>query len=581
MDKIEAISFIEDVDHDEKSRFDELMAYFNNVQDDLKIIHVAGSNGKGSTCAMLSSILKQAGYKVGTYISPHLIEYNERFLINGNCISDVDFIDLAYKVSEACKALNYRPKFFEKLTCMAFLYFDKCNCDYVVLEVGLGGRKDATNIIKKSLLSIIMNIGLEHTAILGDTTQKIAYEKGGIIKENGDVLSYDLKDVLDVYQKICLDKKANLYVSDFSLIKIYQDSFDYKEYKDIHLALKGNYQIYNCAVVLDAVSILNKKGLNIDLKAIKDGLNNVRWDARMMVLNDKPLFILDGAHNGQCAKALTSSLKHITSKPITFIIGILNDKDYKEIIECLAPLASEFVCVSPNTYRAIDCVTLEKTIKSMGYRARSFNKLSEAMQYALSNDVVVACGSLYLSGEIISTYKKYLRKQCKDRINSLNDIEVKSLSRKIVDNIRNSDVYKNSKNIMIYKAKGNEVDLSELTYDDKTFSYPLCKQNNSMMAMIPLNNEFVLNEYGILEPGLNSVEMKEIDMIICPLSAFDENLKRIGKGKGYYDRFLADKNSIIAGVAYSFLQVYRVPDTCFDKSLDIIYCEDKVIKGGV
>ncbi len=581
MDKIEAINFIEDVNHDEESHFSELMAYFNNIQDKLKIIHVAGSNGKGSTCAMLSSILKQAGYKIGTFISPHLVEYNERFLINSECITDSEFIELANSVKMACDSLKYRPKFFEKLTCMAFLYFYKHNCDYVVLEVGLGGRLDATNIIKSSLLSIIMNIGLEHTAILGDTIEKIAFEKGGIIKENGDVLAYDLKTVLPVYQKICLARKANLYVSDFNLIKYHQDSFDYKDYKDITLALKGDYQIYNCAVVLDAISLLNKKGLRISIDDVRLGLNRVRWDARMMILNDSPLFILDGAHNGQCARALATSLRSITDKPITFIIGILKDKNYREIIECLAPLAKQFVCVSPNTYRAIDCHTLEKTIIDMGYKATSFDKLSDALRYALNNDVVVGCGSLYLSGEIISAYKKYLRNENKKKIASLSRDDVRCLSSKIVDNIRNSAVYQKSKNIMLYMAKDNEIDLSELTSDDKVFSYPVCGPNNTMRAMIPNNNEFIFNEYGILEPGLNSIEMKDIDMIICPLSVFDKDLKRIGKGKGYYDRFLANKTSIIAGVAYSFMQVYRVPDTCFDKSLDIIYCEDKVIKGGI
>lgn len=578
MDKLEAINFIEDIHHDKESRFVELMAYFNNIQDDLKIIHVAGSNGKGSTCAMLSSILSKAHYKVGTFISPHLIEYNERFLIDGKCISDDEFISLANKVSNACGKLNYRPKFFEKLTCMAFLYFYNNNCDYVVLEVGLGGRLDATNIIKHPLLSIIMNIGLEHTAILGDTIEKIAYEKGGIIKENSDVLSYDLKQVLPVYEDICKKKNAVLYVSDFSKLKLNKNSFDYKEYKNISLSLKGDYQVYNCAVVLDAVSLLNKKGLHISLVNVLDGLNNTKWDARMMVLNDKPLFILDGAHNGQCAKALALSLKSIISKPITFLIGILNDKNVDEIIKYLGPLAKEFVCVAPNTYRAIDSNTLKEKIVILGYKAISFEKLKDGLAYALESDVVVGCGSLYLSGEIISTYKKYLRSENRKKIAGLSKSEVNALSKKIVDNIRNSEAYKKSKNIMLYMAKDNEIDLSGLLNDDKIFSFPVCMKDNQMKAMIPKDNHFILNKYGILEPDLDSKEMIDIDLIICPLSAFDDNLNRIGKGKGYYDRFLANKISIIAGVAYSFLKVYRVPDTCFDKNLDIIYCEDRVLK---
>lgn len=568
LNKKEAIAYIEQNKWSGTSRMHELMSCFDNVQDKLKIIHVAGSNGKGSFCAMTSSILKYAGYKVGTFISPHLIEYNERFLINGKCISDDDFIRLINKVKDACDNLNYQPKFFEILTCVAFLYFYEQKCDVVVLEVGLGGRLDATNVIEHSLLSIIMNIGLEHTAILGDTLGKIAYEKAGIVKENGDVLVYDLKEVLPVYEGVCNKKHARLYKSDFSLIRKSND-FDYKEYKDVKLSLLGNHQINNACVVLDCIDILNTKGFNISKDAVYKGLANTNWDARMSVLSINPLFILDGAHNVQCVSALTSYLATINSK-VTFILGILDDKNYREMIDLLRPYGNKFICVKPNTYRALDNKIICNYIGDRGICA---DNVYEAIELGLNDEAVVACGSLYLSGEILKNYKKYIRRKYKKKVNSLSVDEVKILSSKICTNLKNSNEFKHAKKVMIYKAKGNEIDLSELEKEDKIFSYPVCLDDYKMKAVVPYNNEFKLNRYGILEPI--GEEMKDIDLIICPLICFDDNLNRIGYGKGYYDRFLADKKCFKIGVAYEFCKDYKIPSGCFDLSLDSIYTEEK------
>lgn len=571
LNKREAIAYIEQNKWSGISRMDELMAYFDDVQDKLKIIHVAGSNGKGSFCAMTSSVLKYAGYKVGTFVSPHLIEYNERFLINGKCISDDDFIRLTNKVKEACDNLSYEPKFFEILTCIAFLYFYEQKCDVVVLEVGLGGRLDATNVLKNSLLSIIMNIGLEHTAILGDTLEKIAYEKAGIIKENGTVLVYDLKEVLPVYQKVCVDRNAKLYISDFSLIKKSAD-FDYKEYRDVKLSLLGDHQINNACVVLDCIDILNAKGFNISKSATFKGLKNTSWDARMSILSKEPWFIVDGAHNVQCIKALTSFLATLNSK-VTFILGILDDKNYKEMIDLLLPYGDKFICVKPDSYRALDNKIISDYI---GENSICVDNVYSAIELALNEKIVVGCGSLYLSGEIYKNYKKYIRRKYKEKVNSLDISTVKELSSKICERIKDSPEFKMAKNIMIYKAKGNEVDLSELEKEDKVFSYPVCLDNYQMKAVIPDDNEFKINQYGIYEPV--GKEMKDIDLIICPLICFDEDLNRIGYGKGYYDRFLVDKKCLRAGVAYDFCKTYKISSGCFDLNLDIVYSEVKTYK---
>lgn len=557
--KTDAISYIESKKGNGKY-LKEVMACFDNVQDKLKIIHVAGSNGKGSVCAMLSSVLKEANYKVGTFISPHLVEYNERFLINGKCISDADFVRLTEKVKKVSEDTGYNLTFFEILTCIAFLYFYEQKCDVVVLEVGLGGRLDATNVINNSVLSIITNIGLEHTEILGDTLEKIALEKAGIIKENGDVLVYGPKCVIPVYETVCKEKNARLHKCKFSLVN-----------SDIELGLKGKYQHYNASIVVDAIEILNDKGFVVSFENIKEGLKKAEWMARMYTLSTKPLFMIDGAHNVQCVKALTDSL----DGKYTFVIGILKDKDYKEMLNLLLPYASEFVCIKPNSIRAIEPVVLKEYIDSLNVKCCVFNDIYSGIEYASNKDTIV-CGSLYLSGEVLMAYKKLLRKRCKDKMSSLSSEEVTYKSKVIVDKIKGSSEFKKAKNVMIYKAFGNEIDLSELEKEDKIFSYPVCLNDNKMKAVIPLDG-FYLNKYGIQEPI--GIEAVDIDLVICPLLGFDSNLYRIGYGKGYYDRFLEGVNCPVIGVAYDDCKVEKVPKGCFDKKLDIIYSEENVYKG--
>ena len=557
--KTDAISYIESKKGNGKY-LKEVMACFDNVQDKLKIIHVAGSNGKGSVCAMLSSVLKEANYKVGTFISPHLVEYNERFLINGKCISDADFVRLTEKVKKVSEDTGYNLTFFEILTCIAFLYFYEQKCDVVVLEVGLGGRLDATNVINNSVLSIITNIGLEHTEILGDTLEKIALEKAGIIKENGDVLVYGPKCVIPVYETVCKEKNARLHKCKFSLVN-----------SDIELGLKGKYQHYNASIVVDAIEILNDKGFVVSFENIKEGLKKAEWMARMYTLSTKPLFMIDGAHNVQCVKALTDSL----DGKYTIVIGILKDKDYKEMLNLLLPYASEFVCIKPNSIRAIEPVVLKEYIDSLNVKCCVFNDIYSGIEYASNKDTIV-CGSLYLSGEVLMAYKKLLRKRCKDKMSSLSSEEVTYKSKVIVDKIKDSSEFKKAKNVMIYKAFGNEIDLSELEKEDKIFSYPVCLNDNKMKAVIPLDG-FYLNKYGIQEPI--GIEAVDIDLVICPLLGFDSNLYRIGYGKGYYDRFLEGVNCPVIGVAYDDCKVEKVPKGCFDKKLDIIYSEENVYKG--
>lgn len=589
MNKKEAIEFIENREFQgsclDLNRIKKLMSKLNNPQNNLKYIHVAGSNGKGSCCAYLTSVLKESGYKVGTYTSPHLEKYEERFSINNENISEKSFCKYVDVLSQVCKTLDFKPRVFELLTAIAFMYFNDEKCDVVVLEVGLGGRLDGTNVIKESLVSVIMNLGLEHTAILGDTIDKIAYEKAGIIKENGDVVCYDLKEGVDTIKNVAREKNARLIVSTFDELNIKSEGidkqlFDYKDYKDLRISLLGKHQFYNACVVIETIEVLRKKGFTISNENLRNGLYKTTWDARLSILNRDPLFILDGAHNGQCGKALADSLSSILDNKANFIFGVLKDKDYKVIVEFLREYVNEFICVTPLSNRALDNKKLADELNKMGFKTCLASDYKEAIMMALDKkEATVACGSLYLAGAInanfIDAYKSYLRKSIKKQRESLKDI--KNDSYKIVELIKNSDEYKNARNIMIYKSYKNEVDLSELEKDDsKVFAYPVCLDNRKMIAKI--SNNFIKNKHGILEPDINSIEMKDIDLIICPLIAFDDKLNRLGQGGGYYDNYLKDKKCIKIGVAFDFQKIERVPVTKLDEKLDIIYTPSKIFK---
>ncbi|MBR0462005.1 MAG: bifunctional folylpolyglutamate synthase/dihydrofolate synthase [Erysipelotrichaceae bacterium] len=421
MDKKEIVSFIEDRpwvrEAKRLERTARLLKALGDPQKGLKYIHVAGTNGKGSCCAMLTGILMDAGYKVGTFTSPHLIEYNERFCINNVPISDKDLSTIIGRIKKAVRKLNFEPTVFEILTAIGFTYFRKENADIVVLEVGLGGRYDATNIIDDSLVSVIMNIGLEHTEILGDTLGKIAYEKAGIIREGGHVVAYgNKKEVIDVFKNVCKEKKAHLKITDFSKIKIRKEGlkgqvFDYGTLKNIELSLLGKHQFYNAAVVIDTVKVLNKKGLKISTRNIRNGLKNAVWDARLSVLNEKPLFILDGAHNPQCAQALRRSLpKLLGKKKAVMLYGTLKDKDYESVIDMMAPYAEEFICLTPDSVRALQAKDLAKAVRKRKLKAAVANDVEDGINKAIrkagEDGVIIAFGSLYLAGDIREKFAK-------------------------------------------------------------------------------------------------------------------------------------------------------------------------------
>lgn len=424
----ETISFIENTENQKRQkdnkRMETLMSALGNPQDKLHFIHVGGTNGKGSCVASLTSILKEAGYKVGMYTSPHLIKYEERMMVDGKCISRKKLIELASKLKETIEALNIKPTVFEKLTAIGFMYFLEKKCDVVVLEVGLGGRLDATNIIKNPDLCVLMNIGLEHTEVLGDTIEKIAKEKAGIIKRNCDVVAYrsNIK-AIKVFKEVVKTKHANLRIVDFNKITIKKEglngqAFDYDDLKNIKLSLLGTHQFYNASTIIEACKVLKQKGYKLTNKNIKDGLKNTVWDARLSILNRKPLFILDGAHNPQCAEALKASLpKLLGNKKAIILCGMLKDKDYSSVMKMMIPFAKEFICLTPLSNRALSGKDLANYLIKKKQIASSVNTIDDGIKLALNkakaNDVIIAFGSLYLAGYIAERFDIVYKKKRK------------------------------------------------------------------------------------------------------------------------------------------------------------------------
>ena len=397
-----------------------LLELLGNPQDKLNIIHVAGTNGKGSTCSFITSILKECGYKVGLYTSPYLETFTERIRINGENIPEEDVARIVTLIREKIEQMvsegySY-PTEFEIVTTMAFYYYCEQDVDFVALEVGLGGRYDATNIIKKSDVSVITSISLDHVGILGDTVAKIAYEKGGIIKENGVAVVYDQSDeAKNVIKDICKEKNAkyievkfddiNVKQSDINS-QVYDCSIMGQRYEDLEIQLIGDHQINNSMLALSAIEVLKElKNLNLNEKDIRKGLLNTRWPGRIEKIMDKPTFIIDGAHNEDGARSLAKAIeKNFNGKKATLLIGMLEDKDIDGVLEILMPYFNKVITTTPDNDRAINCETLKEKISKYIDDVVAISNIEDAVNYTLRNakedDVIISAGSLYMIGTV-------------------------------------------------------------------------------------------------------------------------------------------------------------------------------------
>ncbi len=394
----------------------ELLSLLGNPQDKLRFIHVAGTNGKGSFCSMMSSVLQKQGYKVGLYTSPYIVVFNDRIRVNGLPIAEDDINDLFLRVRQKADTMKTPPSSFDFITAAAFLWFYETKCDVVVLEVGLGGRYDSTNVIKNSLLSVITGIAFDHTEILGDTIEKIAWEKAGIIKENCPAL-YGGNDekALAVIEKECEEKHSELTVKNPDLLKILSTTLDGTEFefdgKEYFIRLLGLYQPANAATVLAAIDVLRKHGFEISETAVKDGLSSAVWQARFEKIADEPVVLYDGGHNPQGVRAAVESVRaYFGDKKINLLVGILADKAHGEMAEELAKIADRVICIAPPSPRALPAEALAEEFCEAGANARAANSIKEGVKIALSyKKPVLVIGSLYSYNDVSESVRSTLK----------------------------------------------------------------------------------------------------------------------------------------------------------------------------
>ena len=392
-------------------RTQELLAKMGNPEKKLKFVHIAGTNGKGSTAAMTASILQQAGYRVGLYTSPYIYRFHERMQVNGVEITDEELVEVTEFVKPFADSMAESPTEFELVCGIAFEYFLRQNCDIVVLEVGMGGAFDATNVIECPEVAVITNIGLDHTEVLGDTLEKIAETKAGIFKDGGDAVVYrGTPGVEQVFEDICAQRNIRLKKADFDGLRLISHGlegqvFDCGDRKNLHLPLLGVHQLKNAAVVLGIIDTLIEKGWNISEQQIRDGLKLARWPGRFDIVGREPLFIIDGGHNPQCIEALVVNIQdYLTGKRVIALTGVLADKDYGDMYKPVMPFVQEFVCVTPPNPRKLEASELAAHLQSVGAQATACDSIEAGVRLArekAGTDGVVLCfGSLYTIGSI-------------------------------------------------------------------------------------------------------------------------------------------------------------------------------------
>ena len=389
-------------------RLGELCEKLGNPQNNLKFIHVAGTNGKGSFCSMLSSVLMESGLCVGLYTSPYIRFFNERMCVNREPIADGELAELCEYVKPIADSMTDKPTEFELITAIAFEYFKRHNCDVVVLEAGMGGRLDSTNIIRSPLLSVITGIALDHTAFLGDTVEKIAAEKAGIIKDNAPVLFGGTDDsAAEIIETVAKEKGSAYYRVDYNKPTEVNPSldgtvFNYGKYVNMKIGLLGMYQPRNASVVINAVEILKSRGLNITESNLREGLSGAKWRGRFEIISRDPLMIFDGAHNPQGISSAVESIRtYFGDKKVYLLTGVLRDKDYSAIAEDLSSVASKAFTLTPDSPRAPSSKEYAETLTKKGIDAKAYDTLKEALTAAKNSakqdGVPLIClGSLYV-----------------------------------------------------------------------------------------------------------------------------------------------------------------------------------------
>ena len=599
----------------------ELCLRTGDPQKNLKFIHVAGSNGKGSTCAMIESVLRTAGYRTGLYISPYIQHFCERIQAGGRNIPEDRLADAVSRVRSAASGMMDQPSWFEVLTAAAFIYFMEEKCEIVVLETGRGGRDDATNAIDAPEAAVITNIGLEHTDYLGDTVEKIARVKSGIIKHGSIVVSYRNTPEVNAVIASAAEACGNAVIfADPADIRLKARTLSGQRFiwekaaghtqetvgsaREYTIPLQGGHQLMNAAVSLETLSALKERGWDIPREAVEKGLASVRWPARFQVLSEEPVAILDGGHNPQCTEALINCLEDLfPGQKANFLLGVMAEKDHDQMLELLAPYAGQVYCVAPDSDRAMPPEKLAEDIRSRGIRAAAYvnennmtgTGLIKALKAGLEKSAddgrpLICYGSLYLAGEILNEfsgiYKNWLRKRKIQAREAIPEDERARLSKEISLKIADMPEFRKADTVFIYNWTRGEVRLDELAdiaaAQAKRIVYPKCISNTEMTAVLPGMGDgaWTTGSYGIREPDPDAgtvVDPGEIDLVICPCTSFDEEGRRLGMGGGYYDRYLPFcTNADIMAVAYEAQKSRRIPVEENDVSVNTVITEKQV-----
>ncbi|NTW71498.1 MAG: bifunctional folylpolyglutamate synthase/dihydrofolate synthase [Eubacteriaceae bacterium] len=407
-----------------------LLEYIGNPHKKLKFIHVAGTNGKGSTCNMLANILKNNGYKTGLYISPFLEEFTERIQVNGEKIKPERLGEVTGKIKDGVDRMmadGYpSPSEFEIVTAIGFQYFYEENADVVVLEVGMGGRFDATNVIPSPIAAVITAIGMDHIQYLGNTIEEIAFEKSGIIKSGSPVVLYPQEEeIINVVRNKALETGSEIIIPDIRDITLINSSLAGQDLKytkkgspfeglNFKLSLLGDHQIMNALNVLAVLEVLLKTGYKISEESITSGMETVSFPGRFEKISEKPLIIIDGAHNQNGVTALTKTLDRYIDRKVNFVLGVLEDKDFSPMVKLLIPYAKKIYTVTPNNPRALKSENLAEFIRtSCNYEnVTSFETIGESVTTALASaedEIFIFAGSLYMIGEARTSLRKVLQ----------------------------------------------------------------------------------------------------------------------------------------------------------------------------
>lgn len=402
-----------------------LLRELSNPQDDLKFIHIAGTNGKGSVLAYTSTILSEAGYKTGRYVSPTVVSYLERIQVDGQWIPKEEFAELVEEVQKAIARMETlgeaSPTVFEVETAIAFLYFKKMKCDVVVLETGLGGTLDATNIVENTIAAVFASISRDHMGFLGDTLEEIAQNKAGIIKPGCfAVTAVQKPEVMKVLKDKADECSVRMYTADLANVNIIKEGWDgqrfsYGDWKNIEIGLAGSYQIMNAVTVLRLMEGLNENGFLVPEKAVRDGFQKAVWPGRFTCIGRKPLFIIDGAHNEDAAKQLKASVeRYFPEQELILIMGVFKDKEYDKIAQIMAPLAKTIYTVDlPDEVRTLKAEELKEAVKPYCKDAEAVSDIlcavDRAYESAKEEDVILAFGSLSYLGQVMQLVE--LRKE--------------------------------------------------------------------------------------------------------------------------------------------------------------------------